>query len=212
MGVAPLFCCFKSQSPICVAATNLITSLICFAFYLWIAIDLEYDRNGVKAISFIAFILVILLLIIAIILLIFIFQRNSQSYRSCCKAGKILCLVGLIMAFVAFVFVLATFITDLKDYVDFRDDFKDLYGVSPWSGSDWAVVTVPLIINMIGLVVVAYCLNYLFKVFRDDELTAPTYPVQVNPTVSGVPIAPQPGLFPNNTPAYPVNVQQNAGN
>ena len=234
MGVAPLFCCFKNQSPLCVALTGLITNVVIFAFLCWPADKLMFARKGIEAVFWIGFVLVLLCLICFIIITIFLFLRQSPSYKTLSSVAKIICLVILGMCFVAWVFILTTFIGSLKDYVDYHNYIKDNedfdWNNYEWKranfkskkvgirkliseedgdldSTDWATVTLPLILNLIGLPVMALCANYLYKVFRDDS--AAPIPMQANPNiVTTTPVVQQPGLFPNNAPTYPVVVQQ----
>ena len=250
MGVSPLFCCFRNQSPLCVALTGLITNVVIFAFLCWPADKLVFFRTGLEAVFWIGFVLILLCLICFIIITIFLFLRQSPSYKTLSNVAKIMCLAILIMCFIAWVFILTAFIGGLKDYVDVHDMIKDAQGDSEanltsflWkkrnlknkvakrkllsaedvdvedylsldldddgdlSSLDWATVTFPLILNLIGIPVMALCANYLFKVFRDDS-QAPI-PMEANPNiVTTTPVVPQPGLFPNNAPTYPVTVQQ----
>ena len=103
MGVAPLFCCFRSQQPNCMALTGLAASIVAFAFMIWGLADLWFDRKGVEAIYIIAFILVCISLVAFIIIFIFLNLRKTESYRTINNVGRIFCLVILIMCFVAFI-------------------------------------------------------------------------------------------------------------
>ena len=237
MGVAPLFCCFKNQSRLCVALTGLITNVVIFAFLCWPADKLMFARKGIEAVFWIGFVLVLLCLICFIIITIFLFLSQSPSYKTLSSVAKIICLVILGMCFVAWVFILTTFIGSLKDYVDYHNSIKDIEDIEDFDwdnyewkranfkskkvgirkliseedgdldSTDWATVTLPLILNLIGLPVMALCANYLYKVFRDDS--AAPIPMQANPNiVTTTPVVQQPGLFPNNAPTYPVVVQQ----
>ena len=237
MGVAPLFCCFKNQSRLCVALTGLITNVVIFAFLCWPAGKLMFARKGIEAVFWIGFVLVLLCLICFIIITIFLFLRQSPSYKTLSSVAKIICLVILGMCFVAWVFILTTFIGSLKDYVDYHNSIKDIEDIEDFDwdnyewkranfkskkvgirkliseedgdldSTDWATVTLPFILNLIGLPVMALCANYLYKVFRDDS--AAPIPMQANPNiVTTTPVVQQPGLFPNNAPTYPVVVQQ----
>lgn len=237
MGVAPLFCCFKNQSRLCVALTGLITNVVIFAFLCWPADKLMFARKGIQAVFWIGFVLVLLCLICFIIITIFLFLSQSPSYKTLSSVAKIICLVILGMCFVAWVFILTTFIGSLKDYVDYHNSIKDIEDIEDFDwdnyewkranfkskivgirkliseedgdldSTDWATVTLPLILNLIGLPVMALCANYLYKVFRDDS--AAPIPMQANPNiVTTTPVVQQPGLFPNNAPTYPVVVQQ----
>ena len=237
MGVAPLFCCFKNQSRLCVALTGLITNVVIFAFLCWPADKLMFARKGIQAVFWIGFVLVLLCLICFIIITIFLFLRQSPSYKTLSSVAKIICLVILGMCFVAWVFILTTFIGSLKDYVDYHNSIKDIEDIEDFDwdnyewkranfkskkvgirkliseedgdldSTDWATVTLPFILNLIGLPVMALCANYLYKVFRDDS--AAPIPMQANPNiVTTTPVVQQPGLFPNNAPTYPVVVQQ----
>ena len=95
---------------------------------------------------------------------------------------------------------------DIEDYLSLDlDDDGDL------SSLDWATVTFPLILNLIGLILMILCANYLYKVFIDDSVEP--VPTQVDPSiVTTTPIIQQPQLLPNNTPINIVPVQQTEQN
>ena len=86
------------------------------------------------------------------------------------------------------------------DDLDLDDDESDL------SSFDWATATFPFLLDLAGLVLIALCANYLYKVFKDDSVIINQK--HVNPNVTSTdPVVPQPQLFPNNAQNYPVVVQ-----
>ena len=86
------------------------------------------------------------------------------------------------------------------DELDLDDDESDL------SSFDWATATFPFLLDLAGLVLIALCATYLYKVFKDDSVTFNQR--KVNPSVTSIdPVVPQPQLFPNNAQNYPVVVQ-----
>ena len=200
MGIAPLFCCFRSQQPNCMALTGLAASIVAFAFMIWGLADLWFDRKGVEAIYIIAFILVCISLVAFIIIFIFLNLRKTESYRTINNIGRIFCLVILIMCFVAFIFLLVAFIILIVDYAD---DEKEIPGQF-FPSHEWAAVFVPSILGLICLVIMALAANILYKVFYDNVMATP-YPVHITQnSMTTTPNPPQPVIFPvTNGPAYP---------
>ena len=229
MGVSPVFCCFNNQQPKFVTATGLAASILAFAFLVWGVSDLEFKRDGVKAIYIIAFILVILILLGFIFLFILLSMQKSNSYKTMMNLGKIICLLILVFTGIAFIFLLIAWIILLVDYSKLHSFLKDLRNGEvaddedpddyDWAeplddidieakiiGHEWAAVIVPGIIGLIALIVIVLVANYLYKVFKDNFNSAPEYPVTVNNqnTIGlTVPNMNQPGLFPNNNGPVP---------
>ena len=52
----------------------------------------------------------------------------------------------------------------IKDYADEEKKYEGKF----WGNKDWAVVTIPSILTLILLIVMALCANYLFKIFKDN--------------------------------------------
>lgn len=200
MGIAPLFCCFRSQQPNCMALTGLAASIVAFAFMIWGLADLWFDRKGVEAIYIIAFILVCISLVAFIIIFIFLNLRKTESYRTINNIGRIFCLVILIMCFVAFIFLLVAFIILIVDYADVEKEIPGQF----FPSHEWAAVFVPSILGLICLVIMALAANILYKVFYDNVMATP-YPVHVTQnSMTTTPNPPQPVIFPvTNGPAYP---------
>ena len=200
MGIAPLFCCFRSQQPNCMALTGLAASIVAFAFMIWGLADLWFDRKGVKAIYIIAFILVCISLVAFIIIFIFLNLRKTESYRTINNVGRIFCLVILIMCFVAFIFLLVAFIILIVDYADVEKEIPGQF----FPSHEWAAVFVPSILGLICLVIMALAANILYKVFYDNVMATP-YPVHITQnSMTTTPNPPQPVIFPvTNGPAYP---------
>ena len=239
MGMEQMFCCFKGQKPNCLAFTGLGASILAFGFLIWGLADLEFKRGGVNAIYIIAFVLIILCLLAFIALLIFLNLRRTETYRTICNIGRIICLVILCMCGVAFLFLLIAFIILMVDYFKYRSYIKNPSGKNPldyiWAifldhtssgkiaGHEWGAVFVPSIISLIALVLMALCANALYKVFMDYINSTPNVvPVNITQnTMTTVPNYPQPGMFPNNNGpvppmvnnvAYPVTIQQSGIN
>ena len=200
MGIAPLFCCFRSQQPNCMALTGLAASIVAFAFMIWGLADLWFDRKGVEAIYIIAFILVCISLVAFIIIFIFLNLRKTESYRTINNVGRIFCLVILIMCFVAFIFLLVAFIILIVDYADVEKEISGQF----FPSHEWAAVFVPSILGLICLVIMALAANILYKVFYDNVMATP-YPVHITQnSMTTTPNPPQPVIFPvTNGPAYP---------
>ncbi len=200
MGIAPLFCCFRSQQPNCMALTGLAASIVAFAFMIWGLADLWFDRKGVEAIYIIAFILVCISLVAFIIIFIFLNLRKTESYRTINNIGRIFCLVILIMCFVAFIFLLVAFIILIVDYADVEKEIPGQF----FPSHEWAAVFVPSILGLICLVIMALAANILYKVFYDNVMATP-YPVHITQnSMTTTPNPPQPVIFPvTNGPAYP---------
>ena len=200
MGIAPLFCFFRSQQPNCMALTGLAASIVAFAFMIWGLADLWFDRKGVKAIYIIAFILVCISLVAFIIILIFLNLRKTESYRTINNVGRIFCLIILIMCFVAFIFLLVAFIILIVDYADVEKEIPGQF----FPSHEWAAVFVPSILGLICLVIMALAANILYKVFYDNVMATP-YPVHITQnSMTTTPNPPQPVIFPvTNGPAYP---------
>jgi len=200
MGMAPLFCCFRSQQPNCMALTGLAASIVAFAFMIWGLADLWFDRKGVEAIYIIAFILVCISLVAFIIIFIFLNLRKTESYRTINNIGRIFCLVILIMCFVAFIFLLVAFIILIVDYADVEKEIPGQF----FPSHEWAAVFVPSILGLICLVIMALAANILYKVFYDNVMATP-YPVHITQnSMTTTPNPPQPVIFPvTNGPAYP---------
>ena len=200
MGIAPLFCCFRSQQPNCMALTGLAASIVAFAFMIWGLADLWFDRKGVEAIYIIAFILVCISLVAFIIIFIFLNLRKTESYRTINNVGRIFCLVILIMCFVAFIFLLVAFIILIVDYADVEKEIPGQF----FPSHEWAAVFVPSILGLICLVIMALAANILYKVFYDNIMATP-YPVHITQnSMTTTPNPPQPVIFPvTNGPAYP---------
>jgi magnesium-transporting ATPase (P-type) len=229
MGVSPVFCCFNNQQPKCVTATGLVASILAFAFLTWGVADLEFKRDGVKAIYIIAYILVIVILLTFIFLFILLSMQKSNSYRTMMNLGRLICLLVLVFTGIAFIFLLIAWIILLVDYSKLHSFLKDLRNGEvaddedpddyDWAeplddidieakiiGHEWAAVIVPGIIGLITLIVIALVLNYLYKVFKDYFDSATEYPVtDNNQNTVGVatPNTNQPGLFPNNNRQCP---------
>ena len=228
MGVSPVFCCFNNQQPKFVTATGLAASILAFAFLVWGVVDLEFKRDGVKAIYIIAFILVILILLGFIFLFILLSMQKSNSYKTMMNLGKIICLLILCFTGIAFIFLLIAWIILLVDYSKLNSFLKDIRNGEydediaqdySWAtplddidtegkivGHEWGAVIVPGIIGLIPLIVIALVANYLYKVFKDNFNSAPEYPVTVNNqnTIGlTVPNMNQPGLFQNNNGPVP---------
>ena len=215
MGIAPLFCCFRSQQPNCMALTGLAASIVAFAFMIWGLADLWFKRDGVEAIYIIAFVLVCISLVGFILVFIFLNLRKTESYRTINNIGRIICLIILIMCFVAFIFLLVAFIILIVDYADVE---KAIPGQA-FPDHDWAAVFVPSLIGLFCLVIMALAANILYKVFNDNVIATP-YPVHVTQnSMTTTPNPPQPVIFPvnnvnplaNNMP-YPVTIQQSGVN
>ena len=200
MGIAPLFCCFRSQQPNCMALTGLAASIVAFAFMIWGLADLWFDRKGVEAIYIIAFILVCISLVAFIIIFIFLNLRKTESYRTINNVGRIFCLVILIICFVAFIFLLVAFIILIVDYADVEKEIPGQF----FPSHEWAAVFVPSILGLICLVIMALAANILYKVFYDNVMATP-YPVHITQnSMTTTPNPPQPVIFPvTNGPAYP---------
>jgi len=200
MGIAPLFCCFRSQQPNCMALTGLAASIVAFAFMIWGLADLWFDRKGVEAIYIIAFILVCISLVAFIIIFIFLNLRKTESYRTINNVGRIFCLIILIMCFVAFIFLLVAFIILIVDYADVEKEIPGQF----FPSHEWAAVFVPSILGLICLVIMALAANILYKVFYDNVMATP-YPVHITQnSMTTTPNPPQPVIFPvTNGPAYP---------
>ena len=200
MRMAPLFCCFRSQQPNCMALTGLAASIVAFAFMIWGLADLWFDRKGVEAIYIIAFILVCISLVAFIIIFIFLNLRKTESYRTINNVGRIFCLVILIMCFVAFIFLLVAFIILIVDYADVEKEIPGQF----FPSHEWAAVFVPSILGLICLVIMALAANILYKVFYDNVMATP-YPVHITQnSMTTTPNPPQPVIFPvTNGPAYP---------
>ena len=200
MGIAPLFCCFRSQQPNCMALTGLAASIVAFAFMIWGLADLWFDRKGVEAIYIIAFILVCISLVAFIIIFIFLNLRKTESYRTINNIGRIFCLVILIMCFVAFIFLLVAFIILIVDYADVEKEIPGQF----FPSHEWAAVFVPSILGLICLIIMALAANILYKVFYDNVMATP-YPVHITQnSMTTTPNPPQPVIFPvTNGPAYP---------
>ena len=200
MGMAPLFCCFRSQQPNCMALTGLAASIVAFAFMIWGLADLWFDRKGVEAIYIIAFILVCISLVAFIIIFIFLNLRKTESYRTINNVGRIFCIVILIMCFVAFIFLLVAFIILIVDYADVEKEIPGQF----FPSHEWAAVFVPSILGLICLVIMALAANILYKVFYDNVMATP-YPVHITQnSMTTTPNPPQPVIFPvTNGPAYP---------
>ena len=200
MGIAPLFCCFRSQQPNCMALTGLAASIVAFAFMIWGLADLWFDRKGVEAIYIIAFILVCISLVAFIIIFIFLNLRKTESYRTINNIGRIFCLIILIMCFVAFIFLLVAFIILIVDYADVEKEIPGQF----FPSHEWAAVFVPSILGLICLVIMALAANILYKVFYDNVMATP-YPVHITQnSMTTTPNPPQPVIFPvTNGPAYP---------
>ena len=228
MGVSPVFCCFNNQQPKFVTVTGLAASILAFAFLVWGVADLEFKRDGVKAIYIIAFILVILILLGFIFLFILLSMQKSNSYKTMMNLGKIICLLILCFTGIAFIFLLIAWIILLVDYSKLNSFLKDIRNGEydedleqdySWAtplddieteakivGHEWGAVIVPGIIGLLALIVIALVANYLYKVFKDNFNSAPEYPVTVNNqnTIGlTVPNMNQPGLFQNNNGPVP---------
>ena len=212
MGVAPLFCCFKKQSPLCVAITAIVANIISFSFMIWGVADLLFEKDGVEAIYVIGFVIILLCLILFIIILIFLTVCKNSKKMTFNHVGKLLCLIILVSCGIAFIFILIAFIIDLKDYDDANDEYKEVYGKSLWRSKDWAVAIVPALIALICLVIMALCANYLFRVFK-DIISLSSSKVNQSTESSNIPQQKQNELFPNNKGKnYPVKIYQNEKN
>ena len=229
MGVSPVFCCFNNQQPKCVTATGLVASILAFAFLTWGVADLEFKRDGVKAIYIIAYILVIVILLAFIFLFILLSMQKSNSYRTMMNLGRLICLLVLVFTGIAFIFLLIAWIILLVDYSKLHSYLKDVRnneadGEDPdyyWRGKlddideknkiighEWAAVIVPGIIGLLALILIALVANALYKMFFDTYTSGTQYPVTTGyntNSASPLPNITQPGLFPNtNGPVPPM--------
>lgn len=229
MGMAPLFCCFNKQNPNCIALTGLIASVLAFVFLIWGLSDLEFKRNGVKAIYVISYIFIILIMLAMIAFLVFLNLRKSTIYRTLMNIGRIICLVILILAGISFLLMLIAFIILLVDYGKLSSYLKDvrneeidededgleyLWAIAldnvmteaKIAGHEWGAVIVPSIISLIALIVIAFVANALYKVFVDNYNSAE--PVSTNSNqntmVTVIPNNKMPGMFQNNNNISPL--------
>ena len=207
MGCEPCFCCFRRQSPNCMALTGLIASIFSFAFLIWGLADLSYYRKGAEAIFIIAFIFVVFCLLSFIIIFIILNLRGGATNYCLNNFGKNLCLIILVLCFISFVFLLAHWLVELVDYADLE---KDLGSGRQIPRHDWAAVFVPDFVSFIALIFMALAANILYKVFKERLLdstnqnsTIPNINSQQNMTQPGPPMAP-------NNAGFPVIIQQNA--
>jgi heme/copper-type cytochrome/quinol oxidase subunit 2 len=229
MGVSPVFCCFNNQQPKCVTATGLVASILAFAFLTWGVADLEFKRDGVKAIYIIAYILVIVILLTFIFLFILLSMQKSNSYRTMMNLGRLICLLVLVFTGIAFIFLLIAWIILLVDYSKLHSFLKDLRNGEvaddedpddyDWAeplddidieakiiGHEWAAVIVPGIIGLLALILIALIANALYKMFFDTYTSGTQYPVTTGynqNSASPLPNMTQPGLFPNNNGPVP---------
>ena len=188
MGISPLFCCFKDKSPICVSITGLTSALVSGVFLFWAMEKILFYRDAPKALLSISFAFICAILVIYIILLVFSIIKDTK----CIKFGKILCIILFFLCLITFVFILIVFIMTIKDYANEEKNVEGKF----WGNSDWAVVTVPSILTLILLVIIALCTNYLYYIFSNDKITI-NFSVSVNQntvTNNEENNIPQPGL------------------
>ena len=160
MGCVPLFCCFKNCRPNSIAFTALIVNIIAFAFLIWGLADIEFIRNGVKALYIIAFIFLALSLIALILILIFLNLRSGPSYITFNNIGKILCLLTILFCIIAIILFVIAEIFLIYDY----DDLEKILGKGRnIPRHDWAAVILPGILGIISSVIVALCANVFLK-------------------------------------------------
>ena len=230
MGASPVFCCLNNQQPKCVTATGLVVNILALAFLIWGVSDLEFKRDGVKAIYIIAFILIILIFFGFIVVFILLSMGKSNSYQTRMALGKVICLLILVATGIAFIFLLIAWIILLVDYsklhfflkdlrngeIDEDEDISKYDWASPLDdieiegkiiGHEWGAVIVPGIIGLIALIVIALVANYLYKVFRDYYNSSPQFPEtnynNQNTISVTIPNMNQPELFPNNNGPVP---------
>ena len=229
MGVSPLFCCFSSQQPKCLAATGLTASVLAFAFLIWGIADLEFKRRGVFVIYIMAFTFFIFLILGFFILFMISNLQRSDTYRAMMNVGRYICLLILALTVIAFIFLAIAWIILLVDYSKLNSFLKDVRNNEvdkdedltkyTWGwelddidtdfkiiGHEWAAVIVPGIIGILALVVIALVANALYKMFLDTYNSGTQYPVTTaynQNSASPLPNMTQPGLFPNNNGPIP---------
>ena len=229
MGVSPLFCCFSSQQPKCLAATGLIASVLAFAFLIWGIADLEFKRRGVFVIYIMAFTFFIFLILGFFILFMISNLQRSDTYRAMMNVGRYICLLILALTVIAFIFLAIAWIILLVDYSKLNSFLKDVRNNEvdkdedltkyTWGwelddidtdfkiiGHEWAAVIVPGIIGILALVVIALVANALYKMFLHTYISGTPYPVTTaynQNSASPLPNMTQPGLFPNNNGPIP---------
>ena len=94
----------------------------------------------------------------------------------------------------------------MKDYADKESDITGDY----FSAGDWAAIVIPCIFALIVLILMALCGNYLYKAFND--LCETSYPVNQITESNNYTNNAKPGIFPKNSPAFAVNIQQGEPN
>ena len=201
MGVSPLFFCFKNKSPICASITGLISSVVSGIFLFWAMEELLFFRDLPKTFLSISFALICVILVIFITLLVFSIIKNIK----CIKVGKIFCIILLIFCLISFIFMLIVCIITIKDYADEEKKYEGKF----WDNSDWAVVTLPSILTLILLIVMALCANYLFKI-SNGNINSTSFSENKNIDGDNDHSFSQPGLGNASTGINnPVKIQQN---
>ena len=182
MGITPLFCCFRTCRPNCIALTALICNLIAFAFLIWGLCDIAF-RKGEKAIYIIGFILLTISLIAVIGVFILLNLRNTSNYITFNNIGKILCLVIIICCLIAFILFLIAEICIIKNYADIEDDLETLLGFDyDIPSHDWCAAIIPGILALIASIIIALCANILYTIFNNNIFTS-VIGAQPNPVV-----------------------------
>ena len=220
MGCTPLFCCFRSCRPNCIAFTALVANIIAVAFMIWALVDLAWMRKARKPLYIIAFVILCVTLVLLIVVLILLNLRVGNNYVTYNNIGRIFSLIIIILAILAFIFLLVAEILLLYDYVDLE---KALGKGRQIPSHDWAACILPGILGLIASIIIALCANVLYRIFYDNILGSyldyqNNSPVHINnnsmstlPNVSQNPVAvtinnPQivtPPIIPNVQPVQP---------
>ena len=111
MGCSPLFCCFKNQSPICIAIIGLIASIISMGMFIVIIVLLYFNNNAIKIFYIICFGFICHIMIRFIFLIVLLCLKNN-SYSI---IGKIICIVTIGLGVLGFVIFLVVWAINLRN-------------------------------------------------------------------------------------------------
>ena len=191
MGCSPLFCCFRGQSPICIAIIGLIASVISMGMFIVIFVLLYFNNIAIKVFYIISFGAICHIMIRFIFLIVLLCLKNN-SYSI---IGKIICIVTIGLGFFGFVIFLVVWAINLRNFA--KDDcFNGAYGFVVQSHfkkkgclprEGLVLIIFPEIVILATFILAALSANYLFRIFVLSKNEIP-YPVQVPQyTVTNIP-------------------------
>ena len=158
-------CCFKYNSPLCIAITALVLQIVAFIFVIWGAVDFKFVRSYQKSLFWIGFVLSILSFIGIITIFILVLVRKETNYSQIKTVGKITCIVIMVLFPLTNLCFLISSIGTIVDYARIEDKING-YSVIP--GRYWASAIVPTVWYIILTAILSKCIKALYIIFNED--------------------------------------------